>query len=198
MLLAFGRNLRYRWHCHTCSPTRICADQVRDLTIIFLSAFCSQYMFYHSSAGFIIYQHDISKENLFIDFVISHFLTLAVVVWDYYWGDMKKFLFTLDRESVTNQSTNTTKVQLLLNQWVLLGSFRGCEWGVTYRCRNDSESAASQKPISAWMTLLKAGLQHTTHLSRLETVLSDQHGWSLLLPCSFAGESLSSVCLRVF
>lgn len=46
-------------------------------------------------------------------------------MWDYYWGDMKKFLFTLDRESITDQSTDTTKVEVLLNQWVLLGPFRG-------------------------------------------------------------------------
>ena len=76
----------------------------------------------------------------------------------------------------------------LVSQWVLLELLTGYGWGVTYRSRNDSKTAASQISTQHGWQLTNWSTLHTLQeLNRLEMVLSWCLSWSKPLVGTSAG-----------
>lgn len=98
--------------------TQICADQVRDLSIIFPNSVDSAFLSFLGDSGCL-------DENFLTDFVISTCFNISNCVRLLLGRHEEIFIHSRLRINNRPQSTDTTKVQVLLNQWVLLGPFRG-------------------------------------------------------------------------
>lgn len=101
------------------------------------------------------------EENLLIYFVISTFLTLAVVVWNYYWGDMSKYLLTPDRESIIDQRPFWWTTEFLGS--LLRGIWVG--W-LFIRSEMTQRQLYHKKPIPVWVTALESWKAIAYHKSQ--------------------------------
>lgn len=72
---------------------------------------------------------------------LQHILVCAVVVWHYFWADVKKNLLSLD-ENITDQINNISKVQLGERYWV---DWQEYWWRITYRSMAKSMTVISPK-----------------------------------------------------
>jgi hypothetical protein len=92
-----------------------------------------------------------------------------------------------DREPTTDQGTCTTQAQLGETNELDWGYLQESRWGVTYRSRNDSKTAASPRSIPAWVT-------DSSHLHSLQVA---QQAEELSFPGDSVGLNLWQAALLV-